>query len=110
MIEKIDHIGIVVKNLDKAIELYSNALSLTPSHVESMDELNLRLSFLPVGDTMLELIQPTGIGMYKKFLDEHGQGLHHICYKVYSIERALKKTKEHIRLKDQIPRIPHTES
>jgi methylmalonyl-CoA/ethylmalonyl-CoA epimerase len=104
MVEKIDHIGIVVKDLDKAIEVYSNALELKPSHVESMDELNLRLSFLPVGESMIELIQPTGNGMYQEFLEQHGEGIHHICYKVDNIDTAMENAKKHLRFRDRIPR------
>ena len=104
MIEKIDHIGIVVKDLEKAIGLYSEAFDLKPEPIETMAELNLKLVFFPVGESTVELIQPTGTGMYQDFLEEHGEGIHHICYKVGDINNALEVAKRKIRLRDEIPR------
>ena len=104
MIEKIDHIGIVVWDINKAIELYSKAFELQASPVESMDELNLMLSFLKVGDVMVELIQPTGDGMYQKFIEEKGEGIHHICFKVSDIDAALERIGQYVSLRDKEPR------
>ena len=105
MLEKIDHIGIIVKELEKAIQVYSEALGLKSMPIEIMDELNLKLCFLVIGEVMIELIQPTGPGMYQDFIKKHGEGIHHICYKVKNIDKALKRVvKNHLLLRDEKPR------
>jgi len=102
MLEKIDHIGIVVKDLEKAIQVYSEVLGLEARPIEIMSELNLKLCFLVIGEVMIELIQPTGPGMYQDFINKHGEGMHHICYKVKNIDKALKRVvKKHLLLRDK---------
>lgn len=104
MIEKIDHIGIVVKDLEKAMKIYSEAFGLETSLVEQMNELNLKLAFIPVSEGMVEFIEPTGPGAYDDFLKEHGEGLHHICFKVTDIDKDLKKVGSVLPLRDKEPR------
>jgi len=104
MIKKIDHIGIVVKNLDKAIQVYSKALGLKVKRIERSDEFNVRIAFLPVGGVFVELLEPIGPGMIRDFLRKHGEGLHHICYGVSDIHRALEKIGKKLRLRDKKPR------
>ena len=104
MIEKIDHIGIVVADLDQAIQLYSKALGLKAGPVEVMRELNLKLCFLPVSEVMLELIQPIGAGMYQEYLETRGEGIHHICYKVPDIDESLLQAGKFLKFRDRKPR------
>ncbi len=104
MIEKIDHIGIVVKNLDKAIEIYSQALGLKVKAVETSEEFQVKIAFLPIGEVLIELVQPIGPGMVQDFLKEKGEGLHHICYKVDGITRALAEIGKTVKLRDERPR------
>lgn len=104
MIEKIDHIGIVVGDIDEAIGLYRDSFDLNPGKIEEMEELNLKLVFVPVGDTMIEFIEPTGPGNYMDFLKEHGQGFHHICFKVPDISLTLQKLSKTLKLIDKKPR------
>jgi methylmalonyl-CoA/ethylmalonyl-CoA epimerase len=105
MIKKIDHIGIVVKNLDRAIAVYSKALGLKVKTIERSEEFNVRIAFLPVGEVLVELLEPVGPGMIRDFLKKRGEGLHHICYRVADLQKAMKKiVGKKIRLRDKKPR------
>ncbi len=105
MIKKIDHIGIVVKNLDKAIAVYSKALGLKVKAIERSKEFNVRIAFLPVGEVLVELLEPVGPGMIRDFLKKHGEGLHHICYSVSDLKKAMEKIAgKKILLRDKKPR------
>ena len=104
MIEKIDHIGIVVKDLDEAMQKFSEAFELKVSMVEQMDELNLKLAFIHIGEVMIELLAPTGPGMYQDFISKNGEGIHHICFKVSDISKALQKVGRVLKLRDKEPR------
>ena len=104
MIEKLDHVGIVVKDLDKAIKVYSEALGLKVEAIEEMKEVQAKLAFLPVGDGFIELIEPIGPGKYQDFLREHGEGFNHICLKVTDIDKALEEVGKKLNLRDKKPR------
>lgn len=104
MIKKIDHIGIVVKNLDKAIDVYSKALGLKVKMIERSEDFNVRIAFLPVGEVLVELLEPVGPGMLQDFLKKRGEGLHHICYGVKDIRKAIKKIGNKLMLRDKEPR------
>ncbi len=105
MIKKIDHIGIVVKDLDKAIAVYSKALGLKVKTIEQSAEFNVRIAFLPVGEVLVELLEPVGPGMIRDFLKKRGEGLHHICYGVADLQKAMKRiTGKKIQLRDKKPR------
>ena len=104
VIKKIDHIGMVVKDLDIAVNVYSEALGLEVSMVEHSEEFNVKIAFLPVGEVLVELLQPTGPGMIRDFLADHGEGIHHICYEVPDIDRALKEVGRKLKLRDERPR------
>jgi methylmalonyl-CoA/ethylmalonyl-CoA epimerase len=104
MIEKIDHIGIVVKDLDEAIKAYSEGLGFKVKMVEQSEEFKVKIAFLPVGEVLVELLEPTGPGMIQDFLREHGEGLHHICYRVADINQAMEKIGKTLNLRDKKPR------
>jgi len=104
MIEKIDHIGIVVRDLDKAIRMYSQAFGLELKMVEQLEEHQVRIAFIPVGEVLIELVEPIGPGMIQDFLTQHGEGLHHICYRVTEINKAMAQIGKTLRLRDTKPR------
>lgn len=89
-IKKIDHIAIVVENLEQALGVYRDALGLTVTAVREMPEQDVKMAFLPSGDSEIELLEPlhadSGIG---KYLAKRGEGLHHICLEVDDIEATL---------------------
>jgi len=94
-IRRIDHVAIVVESLDQALTVYRDALGLSLSHVETLPEQNVRIGFIPAGDSEIELLEPTnadsGIG---KYLAKRGEGLHHICLEVDDIETSLADLKQ----------------
>ena len=106
MVNKVDHIGIAVSNLDEAIKLYSDVLGLELHGTEVVEEQKVKVAFLPVGDTEVELLESTSPdGPIAKFIEAKGQGIQHIAFRVDDIEAALAEMKEKgLRLIDEKPR------
>ena len=91
MIKKIDHIGIAVHSIEEALRVYEGALGLELTEVKEVPEQAVRIAFLPVGESEIELVEPmtTDSGI-AKFLEKRGEGVHHICLEVDDIEAALQ--------------------
>jgi methylmalonyl-CoA epimerase len=106
VIKKIDHIAIVVRSIEEAQQVYEGALGLELSEVEEVPEQAVRITFLPVGESAVELVEPlTTESGVAKFLEKQGEGLHHICFEVDDIETTLQDLAARgIRLIDQQPR------
>ncbi len=104
---KIDHLGIATRDIEEALAFWQNALGLEKSHTEIVEEQKVRVAMLPVGETRVELLEPTGADSpISKFLEKRGGGLHHIALEVEDIEAALLKLKSNnMRLIDETPRI-----
>ncbi len=91
MIKRIDHIAIVVQDLDAALKVYRDTLGLPLTHVRDVPAEGVKVAFLPMpeGDGEIELVQPTaeetGIARY---LAKRGEGMHHICVEVDDIRAA----------------------
>jgi len=105
MIQKIDHIGVAVRSIDQAMRLFGDVLGLEPAGTEEVATQKVKVAFLPVGDTRLELLEPTeedsNVG---KFLAGKGEGIHHVALKVTNIEEALERLKkEGVRLINEQP-------
>ena len=106
MVSKIDHIGIAVSNLDETVKLYRDVLGLELHGTEVVPEQKVRVAFLPVGDTEVELLESTSAeGPIAKFIEAKGQGIQHIAFRVDDIEAALEEMKaKGMRLIDDKPR------
>jgi methylmalonyl-CoA/ethylmalonyl-CoA epimerase len=107
MFKKIDHIGIAVKDLANALSLYKRLYGLEPSKIEVMDELGLTMAFIPVGEVLIELLEPKelGAGRIGQLVKEKGEGIDHIAFEVEGIEEILERLKgANIGLRDQKPR------
>jgi len=106
MTSKIDHIGIAVANLDEAIKLYTEVLGLKVHGTETVEEQKVKVAFLPIGDTEVELLESTDPeGPIAKFIEAKGQGIQHIAFRVSNIEEALAAMKaKGMRLIDEKPR------
>jgi methylmalonyl-CoA/ethylmalonyl-CoA epimerase len=104
---KVNHIGIAVKDLDTALSFYRDVLRLPVTHVDEVPEQGVRIAFLPLGDTEIELVQPTDpTGGVAAFLEKRGEGLHHICLQVDNIDAALAElAAQGVRLIDETPKI-----
>jgi methylmalonyl-CoA/ethylmalonyl-CoA epimerase len=103
-IKRIAHLGIVVKNLDAALELFTGSLPLDLVHTE--DYQGMKIGFIPVGDSSIELLQDvSGSSSIKKFLENNGEGIHHIAFEVDDIEQAVAELREKgVKLIDEKPR------
>lgn len=88
MIKKLDHIGIVVKDLEKSIQQYQQVMGLTLLKRETNPAFNVHIAFFPCGDTLIELLCPYGPGLNQDFLYETGGGIHHLCYEVDDIDQC----------------------
>lgn len=106
MTEKIDHIGIAVNSLDQAIPLYRDQLGMEYEGSEEVTEQKVRVAFLKVGESRIELLEPTAADSpVAKFLEKNGEGVHHLAYQVADIEAALAELKQKgVRLIDETPR------
>jgi|ERR1700674_1506394 len=86
---KIDHIGVAVVSLDDALGIY-RALGLEEAHREEVPSQKVRTAFLPVGESRIELLEPTSEDSpVAKFLAKRGPGVHHVCFSVDDLEEAL---------------------
>src|SRR5436189_6418293 len=89
---KLDHIGIAVRSLDAAT-IYQ-ALGLEVEHVETVESQKVRTGFPSVGDSNLELLEPTSADSpIAKFIEKRGEGIHHLCFRVDDIEPHLAALK-----------------
>jgi methylmalonyl-CoA epimerase len=90
MLEKLDHIGIAVKDLDQAIKLYKDVFGIEPSLVYESAYTKAKIAFIPMGETRIELIQPSNPeSVVGKFLEKKGEGIHHISFKVKDVDQSL---------------------
>jgi len=92
MLEKIDHIGIAVKDLEQAIRLYKEAFGIEPSLVYESEYTKAKIAFFPIGQTRIELIQPINPeSVMGKFLEKKGEGIHHISFNVKDVDKSLSE-------------------
>lgn len=102
---RVDHVGIAVKSLEEAKKLYE-ALGLVITDVEEVAEQKVRVAFLPVEGSEIELLETTDPeGPIGKFIEKRGEGIQHIALRVDNIEAALEELKSRgFQLIDQKPR------
>ncbi len=92
MIRRINHIAIVVANLDEALRTYQDRLGLAMSRRLVMPEQEVEIAFLPAGESVIELIQPvTETSGVAKYLASRGEGLHHICLEVEDVRSTMEE-------------------
>lgn len=93
--KKISHIGIAVKDLEAALPLYTDLLGLPLEGVESVPSEGVKVAFLRIGETRIELLEPLGPDSpIASFLDKKGEGIHHIALEVDGIEQRLRLLSE----------------
>jgi methylmalonyl-CoA epimerase len=86
---RLDHVGIAVASIEESLDVY-RALGLTESGRETVESQGVVTAFLPLGETRLELLEPTDAdSAVAKFLARRGPGVHHLCFAVHDLERAL---------------------
>lgn len=104
MVKKIDHIAIMVEDMEVAKTMFGEGMGLQFEHEESSAEWNSKYAFFHCGDMMIELIQPLGPCSNLDYLNEYGSGIHHICYEVDDITEAMRQADKHFVLRDKQPR------
>ncbi len=106
MISKIDHLGIAVKDLDAAIKTLEEGFGLKASGREVVESQKVTVAFIPVGESRLELLEPTSDdSAIAKFLASRGEGLHHVALHTDDVAEALKGAEaKGLRLIDKGPR------
>lgn len=104
---KISHLGIATKEINEALRFWQDALGLEHVHTEVVEDQKVRVAMLPIGETNIELLEPTSEDSpISKFLEKRGGGIHHIAVEVEDIEKSLAKLKtEGMKLIDETPRI-----
>ena len=102
---KINHVAIVVQNIDAALNFWEQTFGLELDHVEEVPSQKSKVAFLPLGESEIELVQPTTSDSgLANFLEKRGEGMHHICIEVEDIDAALVELKNKgVRLINEIP-------
>jgi methylmalonyl-CoA/ethylmalonyl-CoA epimerase len=103
---KIDHIGIATGGIAEVAKFYREALGLQIEEIEEVAEQKVRVAMLPIGESRIELLEPTtDDSPISKFLAKRGPGIHHVAIQVEDIRESLRKMKdEGARLIDEEPR------
>lgn len=106
MLHKINHIGIAVQSLEASIPFYRDALSMPFQGIEEVAEQKVKVAMLQVGESKIELLEPTSPDSpIAKFIEKSGPGIHHIAYEVADIEAAIAQlTASGVRMIDEAPR------
>ena len=94
-ITHIEHIGIAVRNIEEQLPYYEQILGLKCYNIEVVEDQKVKTAFFKVGDTKIELLEPTSPdSTIAKFIETRGEGVHHIAYATKSVKDALKKAEE----------------
>ena len=102
----IEHLGIAVKSLDEAIPYYEKVLGLKCYNIEEVADQKVKTAFFKIGQTKLELLEPTcPESTIAGFIEKRGEGIHHIAFATESVASCLAEAEEKgIRLIDKAPR------
>ena len=106
-ITKINHVAIAVSNLDSALSFWRDILGLQVAHIENVLSQNSTVAFMPVGDSEVELVNPTSddTGLARFLLDK-GPGMHHLCFEVDDLEEMLSILKaKGVKLINETPQV-----
>ena len=106
-IKKLNHVAIAVKDIEAALDFWENKLGLKLDYIEEVPSETSRVAFIPVGDSLIELVQPTrdDTGM-AAYLEKRGEGIHHLCVEVENIDETFNMLKEKgVRLINTEPQV-----
>jgi methylmalonyl-CoA epimerase len=107
VLDKIDHIGIAVENLDEAVENYKMIFGVDPSFLEDVADQKVKTAGFIVGNSTIEFLQAAdNDSPIAKYVNKNGSGIHHIAYRVENLEQTLSELKKkNVRLIDEVPRM-----
>jgi len=105
-ISHIEHIGIAVKNIAEHLPYYENVLGLKCYNVEEVADQKVKTAFFKVGQTKIELLEPTSEdSTIAKFIEKRGEGVHHIAFAVPDVAKALAEVEaKNVQVIDKAPR------
>jgi methylmalonyl-CoA/ethylmalonyl-CoA epimerase len=106
-IKRIHHIAVLVENIDTSLQFWQTILGIEPSHISDYPQEDARIAFLPLGESEIELVQPTnpdsGLG---RFLEKRGAGMHHICLEVADLRGLMVDlSSTNVQLINEEPRV-----
>ena len=104
-VKNINHVAIVVKDIDSALHFWRHQLGLQLDHIEEVPSQASKVAFIPVGESEVELVEPTDpeTGL-AKYLTKRGEGMHHLCLEVDDINGMVAQLKESgVRLINEEP-------
>jgi methylmalonyl-CoA/ethylmalonyl-CoA epimerase len=106
-VKRIDHVAMLVEDLDGSLSFWRDAMGIELSHIENVPSEHSQVAFLPLGESEIELVCPTdldtGLG---RFLEKRGPGMHHICLEVDDIEGMLARLKsKDVQLINEEPQV-----
>ncbi len=90
----IDHIGVAVRSIDSTLEFYRDVLGIEPSHRTEVDHEQVEVAVLPIGGGRIELLRSTSQdSVIDRFIQRHGEGLHHVAVQVDDLDAAVERLK-----------------
>jgi methylmalonyl-CoA/ethylmalonyl-CoA epimerase len=93
--QKVEHIGIAVKNMSEAVALYTKLLGIDPYKTETVESEQVSTVFFQLGETKIELLESTHPdGVITKYIEKKGEGMHHIAYEVTDIQAEMERMKK----------------
>jgi methylmalonyl-CoA/ethylmalonyl-CoA epimerase len=94
VVKKINHIAILVEDIDESLLFWQGTLGIQPSDIKELPSESARIAFLPLGESEIELVQPTlpDTGL-SRYLAKRGEGLHHLCVEVDDLSSILQEMK-----------------
>lgn len=103
---KIEHLGIAVKNLNDSDALFTKLLGVGPYKAEEVVSEGVKTSFFKIGETKIELLEATNeSSAIFKFIENRGEGIHHIAFEVADIYQEMERLKnEGFRILNEIPK------
>ncbi len=106
-ITRINHIAILVEDMDASLKFWHDLLGITPSKVTQPPGEDARVAFLPIGESEVELVQPISAASgLSRYLEKHGPGMHHLCLEVTDLPATLEKLKTaNIQLINDQPKV-----
>ena len=103
---RIHHVAVIVAELDPALAFWRDALGLELEVVQEIAQDRVRIAFLPIGESKIELVEPTDDSTgVARFLAKSGEGFHHVCFEVANLAETLLRLEiDGIELIDTAPR------
>jgi methylmalonyl-CoA epimerase len=106
LLKKIDHIGVAVKSVENSLHIFKDILGMKCSGEEVVKEQDVKIAFLLIGESKIELLESTSPdGNIARYIEKKGEGIHHIAFEVDNLDSILKNLQlEGVQLIDKEPR------